>query len=50
MGNWLGEFGIEPKIIDYGEDNSNMKIHSSKRGNKVCGNGAEIDKKKKTNE
>lgn len=27
MGNLLKKFGIEPKVIDYGEDTKNKKYH-----------------------
>ena len=46
MEKFFMEFGIEPKIIDYGNDVVNMKFRDIERESNMCNNSANRKKKK----
>lgn len=46
MGNLLKKFGIEPKVIDYGDDTENKKYHETEGEDKLLDSKTNNNKRK----
>lgn len=46
MGNLLKKFGIEPKVIDYGDDTENNKYHETEGEDKLLDSKTNNNKRK----